>query len=208
MKKKTALFLLATLFGLVAIQAQGGFGIKGGLSFNTNGEFKEIINETENIIDNKGKGKSGFNLGVYGHLNLGPLYLRPELVYTKTTSEYELNNQLESYKISKLDLPVLLGLKVIGPLNVFAGPAFQYYLDNELKGLNFESIQNDFSIGLNVGASIAVGRFGFDVRYERGLNANEAKFVNNNSNNLNYRLDSRPEQLIFSLSYRLSNKKS
>lgn len=208
MKKKTALFLLATLFGLVAIQAQGGFGIKGGLSFNTNGEFKEIINETENIIDNKGKGKSGFNFGVYGQLNLGPLYLRPELVYTKTTSEYELNNQLESYKISKLDLPVLLGLKVIGPLNVFAGPAFQYYLDNELKGLNFESIQNDFSIGLNVGASLAFGRFGFDVRYERGLNANEAKFVNNNSNNLNYRLDSRPEQLIFSLSYRLSNKKS
>jgi hypothetical protein len=206
MKKRTALFLFATVFGLFAMQAQGGFGIKAGLSYNTNGEFKEIINETENIIDNKGKGKSGFNVGVYGQLDLGPLYLRPELVYTKTTSEYEINNQMESYKISKLDVPVLLGINVIGPLNVFAGPAFQYYLDNDLKGLNFESIENDFSIGLNIGASLTFGRFGFDVRYERGFSENETEFINNNINNVNYRLDSRPEQLIFSLSYRLSNK--
>lgn len=207
MKKRTALFLFAIVFGLFAIQAQGGFGIKAGLSYNTNGEFKEIINETENIIDNKGKGKSGFNVGVYGQLDLGPLYLRPELVYTKTTSEYEINNQMESYKISKLDVPVLLGIKVIGPLNVFAGPAFQYYLDNDFKGLNFESIENDFSIGLNIGASLTLGRFGFDVRYERGFSENETEFINNNINNISYRLDSRPEQLIFSLSYRLSNKK-
>ena len=199
--------MFATVFGLFAMQAQGSFGIKAGLSYNTNGEFKEIINETENIIDNKGKGKSGFNVGVYGQLDLGPLYLRPELVYTKTTSEYELNNQLESYKISKLDVPVLLGINVIGPLNVFAGPAFQYYLDNDFKGLNFESIENDFSIGLNIGASLTFGRFGFDVRYERGFSENETEFINNNINNISYRLDSRPEQLIFSLSYRLSNKK-
>jgi hypothetical protein len=124
-------------------------------------------------------------------------------VYTRTTSEYP--SQLGDYKISKLDLPVLVGVKLIGPLNVFIGPAFQYIIDNDLKGLSFESIENDFSVGINIGAGIQFGRFGIDIRYERGFNKNEANFVDNTI--ASYRLDSRPKQIIFSLSYSLSKKK-
>ncbi|MFD0762267.1 outer membrane beta-barrel protein [Lutibacter aestuarii] len=206
MKKRILVCSLAFIATVFTINAQSSFGIKGGLSYNSNGELKEYFNNIETVIDNKGKGKSGYNLGFYGKLDLGPIYLRPELVYTKTTSEYELNSgATEDYKISKLDMPVLVGFKLIGPLNVFAGPAFQYYLDNDLHGLNFKDIENEFSVGLNIGASIELGRIGLDVRYERGLSENEANFVNDNIVDTSYRLDSRPEQIIFSLSYRLSN---
>ena len=56
-----------------------------------------------------------------------------------------------------------------------------------------------FSVGLNFGAAVNFNKFAIDVRYERGFNNNEAKFLNNNSIDIS-RLDTRPDQLILSLS--------
>jgi len=202
--------ILALSVALLAIvfyaNAQSGFGIKAGLSYNTTGELKEFINETGTIIDNKGNGKSGYNFGVYGKLGLGPIFLRPELVYTKTTSKYILNSVAVDYRMARLDMPVLVGIKLIGPLNVFAGPAFQYVLDNDFKGFAYNNIENDFTVGLNLGASLELGRLGIDVRYERGFSQNEVEFAGVGPN-VTYRLDSRPEQIIIGISYQLSAKK-
>ncbi len=202
MKKRTIIFSIVFLASIMLMNAQSDFGIKGGLSYNTNGDLKEFTTEVTDIYKNEGKGKSGFNVGFYGKLDLGAIYIRPELVYTKTTSEYELNTgNTEDYKISKIDVPVLVGFKLIGPLNVFAGPAFQYYLENDLKGIQISDVENDFSVGVNIGLSVEIGRFGIDARYERGLSENEANWTNAGET---FTLDSRPEQLIFSLSYSLS----
>ncbi len=205
MKKRTVLFSIAFLASIMLMNAQSDYGVKAGLSYNSNGDLKEFTSEVTEVYKDGGKGKSGFNIGFYGKLDLGPIYIRPEIIYTKTTSEYELNSTIEDYKVSKLDVPVLVGMKLIGPLNVFIGPAFQYYLSNDLKGLKFEDIENDFSVGMNIGASIEFGRIGIDVRYERGLSANEARLSNADNT---FTLDSRPEQLIFNLSYSLSKNKN
>lgn len=206
MNKRIALLSIVLLSTFYFVNAQSGFGIKGGLSYNSNGDLKEFTSDITEVYKNEGKGKSGYNIGFYGKLNLGPIYIRPELVYTKTTSEYELNSTTVSdYKVSKLDMPVLVGIKLIGPVNVFVGPAFQYYLDNDLDGINISDVKNDFTVGVNIGASVELGRLGIDVRYERGLSENESTWLDLGNT---FTLDSRPEQLIFSLSYRLSKKKS
>jgi outer membrane protein with beta-barrel domain len=205
MKKRTVLFSIAFLASIMLMNAQNDYGIKAGLSYNSNGDLKEFTSEVNQIYKNNGKGKSGFNIGFYGKLDLGPIYIRPELIYTKTTSEYELNTSTEDYKMSKLDMPVLVGIKLIGPIHVFAGPAFQYYLNNDLKGVNISDVENDFSVGMNIGASIELGRIGIDVRYERGLSENEANWTEAGNT---FTLDSRPEQIIFNLSYSLSKTKN
>ncbi|PHS52213.1 MAG: hypothetical protein COB01_07960 [Lutibacter sp.] len=205
MKKRIVLFSIAFLVSIMLMNAQSNYGIKAGLSYNSNGELKDASTQIGNVIDNKGSGKSGFNIGFYGKLDLGPIFIRPELIYTKTTSEYELNSGTEDYKVSKFDVPVLVGMKLIGPLNIFIGPAFQYYLSNDLKGVNISDVKNDFSIGMNIGASIEFGRIGIDVRYERGLSENEANWTDAGKT---FTLDSRPEQLIFNLSYSLSKNRN
>lgn len=204
MNKRILVLSIALLSTVFYMNAQSGFGIKGGLSYNTNGSLKNDVNT---VIDNEGKGKSGYNVGIYGKIGLGPIYLKPELVYTKTTSEYILNSEAVDYKIARLDMPVLVGLKLIGPLSVFAGPAFQYTLENDFNDIQYDRIDNDFTVGFNFGAGLDLGRLGLDVRYERGFNENEATFIDNNTGSTTYRLDSRPEQIIFSLSYRLSGGK-
>jgi len=206
MTKRILLVAILFMASTMILKAQGDFGIKAGLGYNTNGDLKEFTSDVTNIYKNDAKGKSGFNIGFYGKIDLGPIFIRPELVYTKTTSEYELiSQQMVDYKISKIDAPVLVGIKLIGPLNIFAGPAFQYILDNDLKGVSINDVENEFTMGMNFGASIEFGRIGIDVRYERGLSSNEADWTNAGKD---FRLDSRPEQLIFSLSYSLSKNKN
>lgn len=203
--KKTLLLVVCTLMGATAFaQADSGFGIKAGLNYTQNGDLiASVGNAAENVVQGS-DGKVGYHVGIFGKLELAKLYIRPELVYTRTSSSYDLNGDTNSYDISKLDLPVLLGVKVVGPVHVFAGPAFQYLLKNDLENFSINDAENDFSVGLHIGAGVNLGKLGFDVRYERGFSQNEANFVSDNiTPEIDGRVDSRPSQIIFAVSLRL-----
>lgn len=194
MKKLFLTSCFIALFVFVGISQNGsGFGIKGGLNYNGNGDYFNSIGSNFENPDNT----LGYHLGVFGKIG-NKLYLRPELVYTKTKSDYNSG----TFDMSKLDAPVLVGLKVLGPLHVFAGPSFQYILDTEFEGITINDIENDFSIGLNFGIGVNFNSFGIDLRYERGFSENEGTFLDNNLG-IGGRLDIRPEQLILSLSVKL-----
>lgn len=185
--------VLSSFFGLA--QTGSGFGLKGGINYAGNGDF---FNSAENAVQSPDK-NMGYHVGVFGKLG-NKVYLRPELVYTSTTSGYNEGD----LKLNKLDVPVLVGLNVIGPLNIFAGPAFQYILNSKFDGVTIDNIENDFTVGLNIGAGVSFGKFGLDLRYERGFNENEIKFIDNNLVTLNGdRVDTRPDQILLSLSLKL-----
>ena len=96
----------------------------------------------------------------------------------------------------------MVGLKVLGPISVFAGPALQFVLDSEFEGISTNDVENNVTIGLNFGVSINIKKIGIDLRYKRGFTDNEANFLANNNVDIN-RLDTRPDQLILSLSVAL-----
>lgn len=195
--KKTLLIAVFALIGITAsAQKDSGFGIKGGLNYNGNGDYFESVGD----VANEPEHSIGYHVGVFGKIKLLRLYVRPELVYTKTKSDYEVS----SFEMSKLDMPILVGVKIVGPLHIFAGPAFQYILDSEFDGIGINEIENDFSVGFHFGAGVNLGKLGVDIRYEKGFSDNEARFVNTNITSLpNSRIDTRPEQVILSLSLKL-----
>ncbi|MDT0622079.1 outer membrane beta-barrel protein [Croceitalea vernalis] len=194
--KKTLLVLVVALISTTAFsQASSSFGIKAGLNYNGNGDY---FNSAEQAFENPDK-NAGFHVGFFGKIG-NRIYLRPEVVYTSTSSGYDEGD----LKIKKLDVPILVGTKVIGPLHVFAGPAFQYLLDTEFDGITFDDVENNFSVGLNIGAGVNLGKFGIDLRYERGFSENEVNFINSNITTLNGdRVDTRPDQLILSFSLKI-----
>lgn len=203
--KKTLLVVVCALVSVTAFaQKDSGFGIKAGLNYNQNGDlnFSQVQTAGENLIAGS-DGKVGFHVGFFGKLDFPKIYLRPELIYTRTSSSYDVDGGSNDYDISKLDLPILLGYKIIGPLHVFAGPAFQYTLSNDLEGLEVEDVNNDFTVGLHLGVGVNLGNIGLDVRYERGFSENEANFIGNNITDIAGRVDSRPSQIIFGLSLKL-----
>ena len=189
----TALLVAGFSTSLFA-QSGSGFGIKAGLNYGGNGDyFESVTTNFENPDQNV-----GYHIGVFGKLG-NKLYFRPEIVYTKTKSDYDKGD----LDVQKIDVPLLVGLKVLGPVNVFAGPSLQYILDTDFGDATLNDIDNDFSVGLNFGIGLNLNRLGIDLRYERGFSDNEATFIDNNNVISLDRLDTRPEQLILSLSYRL-----
>jgi len=195
---KNALLVAAfAMFSIAAFsQSDSGFGIKGGLNYSANGDYFESIGAAAREPDRN----VGYHIGIYGKIGVSRIYLRPELMYTKTKSDYN----GDKFDVSKLDLPVLVGVKIIGPLHVFAGPAFQYILDTEFDGIGINDIENDFTVGANLGAGLNLGKLGIDIRYERGFSNNEASFINTNITEVGpSRVDARPDQLIVSLSLKL-----
>ncbi len=199
MKISKKVFLLVTCLTLAASSAiaqnVSGFGLKGGLNYNGNGSYFQSINNNYQNPDRN----IGYHVGVFGKLG-DKLYLKPELVYTATKSEYNAG----TFDLKKLDVPLLVGIKVLGPVSVFGGPTLQYILDSGFENASINSIENDFSVGINFGVGVNFNKFGLDLRYERGFNNNEATIITNNITTLNpNRLDTRPEQLILSLSVML-----
>lgn len=184
--------------------AQVQFGVKAGVNYNSD-SFKNVSND---VLDGA-KSKTGYHAGMWFRVKLPVvgLYIRPEIVYTELKNDVTYDNlsleRTTSFDIKKIDVPVLLGKKIFGIGNIFAGPSFQYILSSNfgLSDLSEVSTKN-FSLGLQLGGGVEFGRLGIDVRWERSLSNSEASFVDNSvSSNINF--DNRVNQIIFGLSYRL-----
>jgi hypothetical protein len=171
-------------------QTAQGIGLKGGLNYNANGDyFNSIEMNSKNPERN-----TGYHIGIFGKIG-DKVYLRPEIMYTSTKSDYD----DDTFEMQKIDAPILVGINVLGPLSLFGGPSLQYILDSEFDGIAINDVESDFSVGLNFGIGLNFKKLGIDLRYERGFSDNEATFLGNNGINTN-RLDTRPNQLILSLS--------
>lgn len=199
MKNLKKSVIATVVFGFIGftISAQNGssFGIKGGLNYGANGDYFESIEANAQSPDRN----LGYHIGLFGKIG-NTLFFKPELVYTATKSDYNSN----VFSIKKIDAPLLVGVKVLGPLNVFAGPSLQYILDTEFENINIDSVENDFSVGLNFGIGVSFDNIGIDLRYERGFSSNEATFIDDNFvPEVSSRIDTRPDQLILSLSIAL-----
>lgn len=186
-----SLFIIALASSTASAQTATGFGLKGGLNYNANGDYFDSVGDNAKHPDRN----IGYHIGVFGKIG-NKLYFKPELIYTSTKSDYD----DDSFSMQKLDAPLLVGAKVIGPLSVFGGPSFQYILDTEFDGISINDVENDFTVGLNFGIGLNLKKVGIDLRYERGFNDNEATFINTNLGAVENRLDTRPDQLILSLS--------
>lgn len=193
---KKGLLILMLITGVSAF-AQSGFGVKGGLNYADNGEIE--FEDTMNAVENT-ESKIGYHFGVYYRASMAGFFVKPELLYTTTTSSFEFNDQSADYNITKLDLPILVGARILGPLNIFAGPALQYILENDFEGVALNDLENKFTVGAQFGAGIQLGSLGVDIRYERALTDNETQVLDSNNLSGISRVDTRPNQFILSLS--------
>ena len=181
------------------------YGIKAGLNYSSNGDLSisgGLAGINESIDSQK---EVGYHLGIYSQLNFTKFYVTPELVYTRTKSTYIGDFSSFDFKLSTLELPVLIGYKIVKPINVYAGPSFQYILDtNFLPSFNL-NIENDIVLKLNVGVTLNISKFGIDLRYTTGISENLAfNFNDLPVDGLGYSIDTKSNQLVMSISYQIN----
>ncbi len=138
-------------------QSKGGIGLKGGLNYNSNARFYKDAE----VIWGDPANNMGYHLGLFGKVNAGPLFLRPELIYTNLKSEI---NSVQ-YTTQRLDAPLLVGIQVLGLVSVFGGPSLHYYLQDQLREFDYERLNTGYQFGVG----LSLGNVGLDLRYERVL---------------------------------------
>jgi hypothetical protein len=198
-------FLLFTSSGLLA---QGNLGFQFGLNDDNFGSIENISNKIDNY-DLDIKNSTGFQFGVFTEIDLITFYIRPELnlIFSKSknAAAYSLDEGINiaehSYKSSEIQLPIIFGYKVLGPISVFGGPSFKYNLSNS-SNFNLEDIKDKYTLSLLLGSRVKIRSISVGLRYERGLNNNEVLIINANGVDLdNANVDLTTNKLSLNISY-------
>jgi hypothetical protein len=175
---KKLILVIATLTFSIACYSQSfEIGVKGGLNITAADVMQKVSNDLQ--ITNK----NTFNGGVYGRfkIKLIGLFVQPELVYNTRGYNFEIKepNSGETINLKQqayyIDVPVLVGLKMLKFLRVYAGPNFQYLLKNEITGIDeVKALAIDFkktgmkkaSTGVQIGFGLDLLKFRLDVKYD------------------------------------------
>lgn len=199
---KKLIILLCCIFSISVFSQTLNVGAKAGLNFGTTGDLATVLNITDNQIIN-GDSRVGFHIGGHARLQLGKIYILGETVFTRLTTGFDENGVEVDYTLSKIDSPILLGIKVIGPLSVNAGPTFQFIIDNDLEGIDdidLSDPDNQLSVGFQAGARLQFSKLGIDLRYE-GFFQDNPSIVTFAEDITGLEVDSRPSQVLLSVSY-------
>lgn len=162
--KKTLIVLCVMLLCVLQMRAQSGFGIKGGLSYNSMSDI-EIENWESSF-----KKKTGFHAGIlYKARLVGGLALQPELLYIQKGGNLEMMGKSADFKVHHIQLPVNLQLGIdlmlFRPF-IMVSPYIGYAIANgdELKGLEWDNM-NRFEYGIGLGAGLDIWKFQVTGRY-------------------------------------------
>ncbi len=164
MKTFAVLCLFLTASFVVSAQSPLNFGIKAG--FNSS-----KITTDESMFDEDNI--SNFVAGAFARINVKSFYLQPEAYFSSKGGKLEDTNK-NSFDLKTIDVPVLLGYKVINKglvnLRVNAGPVMSFVTSKDVDGPDFESGKLKDSIyGFQYGAGLDLLFFSLDVRMENSF---------------------------------------
>lgn len=175
------IILLAALICFASVaSAQVSGGIAGGVSTgavnisNLDTTFEGAI-EGSNLI--------GFEAGAFLQFSIGPLYIRPQVMYNFRTGEVSYNSQqthqTSDFSIHKFEAPVFIGLKIIGPLSIEAAPVYNYLISvTEQYGNNNVQISRS-GLGYRAGIALDMKSIFINLNYQGvtyDLAENHARF--------------------------------
>lgn len=163
--------------------------------------FKSTVNQA---IQGEGKNNVGFNVGLSLKASLpASFFLMPELYYTNFKNEFTTENTTFDVKSSRIDLPVLVGHKVLGDLlGVYVGPVASYNLAKEDTFNDFqENASNNFTVGYQFGAQLEIKQFLVNAKYEGAFSKDSRNFINRVSGT-EIRYDNRPNLFMVGIGYK------
>ena len=191
----------------VFASAQITLAAKANLLFPTGSpSWKNLKSTAENAYDSEGKNNTGFNVGLSMKISTPTsFFIMPELYYTTFKNEVkdELTGTTLEAKSNRVDLPVLVGYKLLGEsFGIFAGPVASYNLSSDNQFDDFrENAESNFTVGYQFGAQAQISKLILSARYEGAFTKDEREFINDNAGNYTVRYDNRPSLFIVGLGY-------
>lgn len=171
--KKTILILFAVLISTGTF-AQFSWGLKAGATSN-NFKLKDQLNiGAQQTIDAAKEASWGFHGGVFVRLSMLGLMIQPEIIFSMAENNMLVTDagieEIKSQKFNKLDIPILLGVK-LGPVRLMGGPAASVMISSASDLFeDAENLYKSATFGYQAGVGVDIlKKITLDVRYEGGL---------------------------------------
>lgn len=164
--KRFSLFIITALLVLTAttVEAQK-LGVDWGIIAGANmADYK--VKQLEGTPKwNDVKNDLGWQVGLMTSLNVGRLSIEPQIIYVHNKIKLTEGSHTTSIKGNSLDVPLLVSLRLLGPLRVMAGPVFTVLNDNTgLKDLSIDQLRSTCSYAVGLEARV-LQKLRIDVRY-------------------------------------------
>lgn len=175
MKKIILITSLAIFF--LSSSAQIDFGIKGGLNIS-NVKASEVLTD-DYRINPAASGNMGYHVGGFLRASLAGIFIQPELYFSSLSNEFTVEDisgagtaeQLGKQKIGRMDVPVLVGVK-LGTFRLGLGPVGSIIVSDksDLTDITgYDAKLKSATFGYQIGAGLDVWRATIDLRYEGNL---------------------------------------
>ncbi len=172
--KKIFLVLIAVALSSGAF-AQFSWGLKAGASSN-NFSFNPADISAESTMSAAEDASWGFHGGVFFRISALGLLVQPEVLFSQTTNDILITDAVDdpgsitSQKFSRLDIPLLLGIK-LGPARIMAGPVGSVAIGSPKElWTDTEDLYKGMTFGGQAGVGVDIlKKLTLDVRYEFGL---------------------------------------
>ena len=190
MKKHILVVLFVSVSAFAFGQLPFSFGPKIGLNVS------KLSTDVSQITT---AAKTGLQIGAFVRLG-NKTYIQPELMFSGRGGIFESiitpdkNGTIEQhYSLKTLDVPVLIGTKVINAplakLRIYAGPVASFVLSKSWKIGDLEQAEEDIKLknaiwSATFGAGVDILMLTLDVRYELGLNNISSDNVTSVKNNM------------------------
>jgi len=170
--KKIILILLSVVLSTGAF-AQFNWGLKAGASSN-NFNVESVTGGVNSAIAEGKESSWGFHGGAFVRVSFLGLMVQPEIVFSMAENNMLVDDgaieEIKSQKFNKLDVPVLLGIK-LGPLRLMGGPAASVMISSAGDLADPENLYKSATFGYQAGIGLDLfKKLTLDVRYEGGLN--------------------------------------
>ncbi|MRR22454.1 PorT family protein [bacterium] len=174
--KKFIVIVLALVLA-APLYSQVKFGLKAGASTDFTFTDQTIQGtDFEVILQNAKDAEWGFQGGVFMRASFAGFYIQPELLLATATNSVTYDDVeaggapvIYNQKFNKLNIPVLLGVKV-GPLRLNAGPAASVMISDPkeiIEGATYKRATFGYQAGLGFDL---FKKLTVDLRYEGNLN--------------------------------------
>lgn len=172
MKSKLSLYLIMCLVGLCGLSTYAQSPVHFGIKASAN--FTEMHT---NIKDYSSKSAMGYGIGAVVRVDMGKLYLQPELLFVEKNAKFKSATSEEVNTAMKhIEFPLVLGLKIIdaGIVNVriFGGGVYNYMIQDNFSTAAVGDAFKDFNksnLGYRFGAGVDLGKLTVDLSYDGGF---------------------------------------
>src|SRR5699024_6036484 len=125
---RLVLIVLFAFISITTLQAQEfKFGLKGGINKTFGGQITgrdSGIPLEYTSVTCAGEVEIAFHGGLWAELGIGKFFIRPEVMYSKLESRFDFPQGPSIYNVDLLSVPVLVGYNIWGPIDIYAGPAY------------------------------------------------------------------------------------